>query len=130
MLVKRVNEPVCAEWWFPGGRIHFTETREAAARRKLFEECGLSGVVVEELETVDVILPAQSVSRVSHAITTFYLIDVPANSTVRLDQQASDFAWKKPASWLEEALHPMVRKTLAQLQTRAATVGRPDSVKT
>lgn len=37
----RENQPEQGKWWFPGGRIHFGESRLDAARRKVKEECGL-----------------------------------------------------------------------------------------
>ena len=35
LLVKRANYPALGEWWFPGGRVHFLETRHGAVKRKL-----------------------------------------------------------------------------------------------
>ena len=118
LLLRRVNEPARGEWWFPGGRVHFGEKREAAARRHLLEECGLHAADVEELWTQEVILPLESNSHVSHGITTLYAVDVDTAAPVRLDSQTSEFAWKQPVCWHEETLHPTVRDIFANLETR------------
>lgn len=114
LLVRRTNEPARGHWWFPGGRVHFGETRETAARRQLMKECGLHAASVEELWTRDVILPLESDTRMSHGITTLYAVNVETSSQVMLDEQASDFAWKKPAVWEKEPLNTFVRETLRQ----------------
>src|SRR5512136_1232718 len=41
LLLKRNNEPVKGEWWFPGGRIRRGENLEDALRREIREETGL-----------------------------------------------------------------------------------------
>lgn len=118
LLVRRTNEPARGEWWFPGGRIHFGERREDAARRQLLKECGLHGADVEELWTVDVILPLDSTDRVSHGITTLYAVTAKAPTDVTLDDQASEFAWRHVADWQEKSLHPIVRQALLNFQER------------
>lgn len=115
LLVRRTNEPAHGQWWFPGGRVHFGETRETAAMRQLMKECGLHATSLKELWTRDVILPLESGTRVSHGITTLYAATVAASSHVLLDEQASDFAWKKPAAWAKEPLETLVRDALQQV---------------
>ena len=112
LLVRRTHEPARGQWWFPGGRIHFGETRETAAKRQILKECGLHAARVAELWTRDVIIPLESGTRLSHGITTAYVVNVAASAHVILDDQASAFAWKKPAVWGKESLHPFVRDTL------------------
>ena len=112
LLVRRTNEPARGQWWFPGGRVHFEESREVAVMRVLMQECGLRAGRVEELSTLDVILPLESAGRVSHAIATFYLVTVDSPCKITLDDQASDFAWKKPALWEKEPLNAFVRDAL------------------
>jgi len=114
LLVRRTNEPARGEWWFPGGRVHFGETREAAATRKLAEECGLSTADARELWTLDVILPVKTESRISHGITTVFAAFVPSESQINLDAQASEFSWKRPTAWQRENLHPLVHEVLSR----------------
>jgi len=42
LLVRRARPPAAGLWAFPGGRIEPGETAEAAARREMLEETGLS----------------------------------------------------------------------------------------
>ena len=41
LLINRKNKPVKGQWWFPGRRMSYKETRREAAIRKLTEECNL-----------------------------------------------------------------------------------------
>jgi ADP-ribose pyrophosphatase YjhB (NUDIX family) len=121
LLVRRTNEPACGQWWLPGGRIHFGETREAAVQRQLRTECGLDVSSLEELWTVDVILPIERTSHVSHGITTVYSVVAKAPCEVTLDLQASEFEWRPLADWRKESLHPVVQKILADLKAPTFT---------
>jgi colanic acid biosynthesis protein WcaH len=119
LLVRRTNEPARGQWWFPGGRVHFGENREAAVTRQLLKECGLHAATRQELWTLDVILPIESTSRVSHGITTLYAVTAKAPAEVTLDDQASEFAWRRLAAWQKESLHPMVHQILLDFESRA-----------
>jgi colanic acid biosynthesis protein WcaH len=41
LFLKRNNEPVKGEWWFPGGRIHKGESLEQTLCREIKQETGL-----------------------------------------------------------------------------------------
>ncbi|MGL4405683.1 MAG: NUDIX hydrolase [Notoacmeibacter sp.] len=47
LLVKRANEPAKDQWAFPGGRVERGEKLDAAARRELFEETGMTASEIE-----------------------------------------------------------------------------------
>lgn len=51
LLVKRAGEPYQGRWALPGGFVRLEEDLEAAARRELEEETGVSGVYLEQLYT-------------------------------------------------------------------------------
>jgi 8-oxo-dGTP diphosphatase len=51
LLVKRKHSPFEGMWAIPGGFVQIDETLEAAARRELQEETGLSDIYLEQLYT-------------------------------------------------------------------------------
>jgi ADP-ribose pyrophosphatase YjhB (NUDIX family) len=120
LLVRRTNAPARGQWWFPGGRVHYGETRQAAVRRQLLKECGLEAGTVNELWTLDVILPLDSATHVSHGITTLYAVTAKPPARVVLDDQASEFAWRESPAWQSEALHPIVRQVLREIDNNKA----------
>ncbi len=95
LLLKRENEPAKNQWWFPGGRILFGETRNEAVARKIKQECGISGTVIEDLGTFDLFLTFKSTEEdqvLSHGISTFFLVRVDSD-TIQLDNQSSEYQW-------------------------------------
>jgi ADP-ribose pyrophosphatase YjhB (NUDIX family) len=97
LLVRRRNPPAANEWWFPGGRVLIGERREAAAYRKLSEECGLRAHGTRDLGTYDLILPLPD-GGISHAVTTVFHL-LADDGQVQLDAQSSEFAWRTAAAW-------------------------------
>jgi len=53
LLVRRRNPPDAGRWGFPGGKIEFEETIEAAAERELFEETAVRGHACRVFTAVD-----------------------------------------------------------------------------
>ncbi len=51
LLVKRANPPFQGQWAIPGGFVQYNEALDAAARRCLREETGISNVYLEQLYT-------------------------------------------------------------------------------
>src|SRR5438477_8518175 len=51
LLIQRGLEPFKGRWALPGGFVHVDETLDAAARRELQEEAGLTNVFLEQLYT-------------------------------------------------------------------------------
>jgi len=116
LLLLRRNHPACGEWWFPGGRVLYLETRKQAALRKLREECGIHAISADEIGTYDVMLEDPEKGFTSHAVTTLFVIrtDVSADST--LDAQGAACAWRTPERWREEPLHDFVLAGLSLLE--------------
>lgn len=112
LLARRTNEPAMGEWWFPGGRVHYLETRVDAAVRKLREECGLESDQLVELGAFDVIVERSDNSSKSHAITTLYFARVGSPPIFTLDSQNSEAEWRLPLEWLKMELHPFIQRGL------------------
>lgn len=115
LLIKRNNEPVKGEWWFPGGRVHLLETREQAAVRKLKEECGFEAFQIKEMGTDDVILDMPGEANPRHGISTLFHIIVRKQGDVILDAQSHDSDWRMPDEWLSESLHLFVKQGITLL---------------
>lgn len=114
LLIKRANEPAKGQWWFPGGRVHFLETREQAAIRKLKEECGLEALQVTEMGTYDVILNMPHNTLPRHGITTLFHISIKQQGDVILDSQSHDSAWRLKEDWLKVNLHQFIHDNLVR----------------
>jgi colanic acid biosynthesis protein WcaH len=109
LLVKRANEPAKGQWWFPGGRVYYKETRHGAAIRKLKEECGLDPVEIKELGTFDVMLENPTNSSIAHGITTLFCMRISSRNGFQLDNQGIAFNWKSLKEWENIPLHEFVR---------------------
>lgn len=114
-MIKRANEPAKGQWWFPGGRVHYLETREQTAKRKLKEECGLDALQVKEMGTYDVILDMPDEANQSHGITTLFHISVRKQGDVVLDAQSFNSDWRTPDEWLCESLHFFIKQGITLL---------------
>jgi 8-oxo-dGTP diphosphatase len=55
LLVRRANPPDAGLWGFPGGKIEYGETVEAAALRELFEETAVTAEARGVITTLDII---------------------------------------------------------------------------
>lgn len=111
LLLRRKNEPAAGQWWFPGGRVLYFETREDSASRKLEEECGLVATQFQELGTFEILFYSLQDARV-HSITTLFKVQVTRESTIRLDHQSDEARWFSPAEWLKCELHAFIRFSL------------------
>jgi colanic acid biosynthesis protein WcaH len=113
LLAKRANEPARGMWWFPGGRVHFLETRLLAAERKLKEECGLLPEKIIELGTFDVIVEkSDDPDAKFHGITTLFHVKVSGRTNYTLDAQNSEADWRLPDEWLKFDLPRFVQESL------------------
>jgi len=121
LLLRRRNEPMAGQWWFPGGRVLFGERRSQAAKRKLKEECGLSqGDAFEELGTFDWFFSFGEGQRV-HSVTTLFKVIVDSMNDITLDQQSYEARWDYPRNWLRTGLDPMMLEGIAALGTDTLT---------
>lgn len=113
LMLKRKNEPSKGQWWLPGGRIHFGESRIDAARRKLEEECGLKEKSLLEMGTFDLIYPPKKVrAYVTHGISTVFIVEV-VPGIVRADKRHSaGIKWGNSDYWLANTKDEYLRRIL------------------
>lgn len=121
LLVRRAEEPARDEWWFPGGRVHYGETRKDAARRKLREECGLAVESISDHGTYELFFTGDPDV---HGITTVLFADVAEAVPPTLDNHAEDARWMPPDHWLAQALHPFVRARIEEAVAARNGAGR------
>lgn len=113
LMLRRNDEPAKGEWWFPGGRIHYHESRKDAVARILERECSLKTELITEGKTFELIFDTESkLSHSSHGITTLYEIGVGKNNLVTVDNCSSDYAWKTAKEWLNKVEHEFLRNAL------------------
>ncbi len=105
LLLKRKNEPTRGQWWFPGGRVDFGETRFQAVGRKLKEECGLVAVKVQELGTYDLFFDQEP----KHAITTIFQVAIQNPENLKLDGQSEQSDWRVPSDWEKVELNTFIK---------------------
>lgn len=113
LLVKRRNEPAKNRFWLPGGRVLKGETRRDAARRKVLEECGVGVDFLVELFTSETIFDDGPAGIPVHSVNTVYFTMIK-DTDVTLDEQSSEFAWRRPGDWLLEDMHPYVQTALRE----------------
>ena len=85
LLVRRNNEPVKGEWWFPGGRIRKGESLEEALRREIVEETGL------ELDDFELFNVYSRVFPERHDIAIAFLCRCK-QGRVKLNREHSEYA--------------------------------------
>lgn len=113
LMLKRSNDPAKGKWWFPGGRVHFNETRTEAVKRKAKQECGLNISKIRELGTKDLVLH-NSDATLSHAITTVFLVHV--EGTIVLDEQSESFEYKNAKEWLSSDIDLFLKHAIAEAE--------------
>jgi 8-oxo-dGTP diphosphatase len=90
LLVERALEPFKGSWALPGGFVHVDETIDAAARRELAEEAGLTNVFLEQLYTFGAVErdPRERIVSVAY----FALVKL-SDYNVRAAADAADARW-------------------------------------
>src|SRR5437588_7483049 len=114
LLIQRGLEPFKGRWALPGGFVRVDETVDAAARRELSEETGLTNVFLEQLYTFGAVDrdPRERVVSVAHSALV-RLAEDPASGAA----DASAAAWfpvaKPPALAFDHA--EILRTALCRL---------------
>jgi 8-oxo-dGTP diphosphatase len=90
MLIRRGVEPFKGRWAIPGGFVHVDETIDAAARRELREETGITNLYLEQLYTFGAVDrdPRERVVTVA-----YYALVRMTDHQVKAATDAADAAW-------------------------------------
>ena len=92
LLVRRRNPPDAGCWGFPGGKMEFGETIEAAAERELFEETAIKGQACRVFTAVDAFDHGGSGAVVAHFILVAVLCRWVSGEPIAGDD-ALDAGW-------------------------------------
>lgn len=115
LLVRRGRAPAKGWYAFPGGRVEDSETLEAAARRELLEETGLTAGSLAPLVTVPV---GDDDGRPAFRLTVFH--GTGFTGTLAAGDDADDAGWFDAGAVAGLAVLADVREiALALLQGRA-----------
>jgi mutator protein MutT len=104
--LKRNNQPVKGEWWFPGGRIRKGESPQQALRREIKEETGLELTSYRLVNVYSRVFPER------HDITIVYLCK-SKKGNVKLNDEHSEVLFSKTTP---DKLHPYMVETIKDAQ--------------
>lgn len=97
LLVKRKNEPLKNKFWMVGGRLLKNEKTHEGIIRKIKQEIGINpkttkfiGHFEEFFEKTE-----QKIKSNFHSISFVFLVFIPSNATIKMDDQSSDYKWVK-----------------------------------
>ncbi len=99
LFLRRNNEPVKGEWWFPGGRVRKGESLEGALRREISEETGLQIRKYRLINVYSRVFPER------HDITIVYLCRCKERK-IMLNNEHSEYALFSSAP---EGLHDYLK---------------------
>jgi len=106
LFLRRKNQPVLGEWWFPGGRIRKGESLDEALYREVEEETDL------EISSYKLINVYSRVFPERHDITIAYLCKCK-EGRVTLNNEHSGYSLFKG---LPTGLHPYLLETIRDSQ--------------
>ena len=101
-FLRRNNEPVKGQWWFPGGRIRRGESLKQALHREIKEETGLDVTSARFIGVYSRIFPER------HDITIAYLCRCK-EGRVKLNDEHSEYGF---FTMNPDGLHPFLVETV------------------
>ncbi len=106
LFLRRKNNPVKGQWWFPGGRVRKGETLREALYREVKEETGLE---VIESELVNVY---SRIFDTRHDISIVYLCNCKGTK-IDLNTEHSEYKYFKK---LATNIHPHIIQVINDLE--------------
>lgn len=113
LLGRRANKPLQGEYYFPGGRVYKGETLEAAIKRKVNEETGLTIEVIRQLKTGELLAEDGPFGGPTHTINVTFLAKVVGDLTLKTDSQHEELSW---ISVTEDSLLPYIKDYLSSVK--------------
>jgi colanic acid biosynthesis protein WcaH len=94
LLGKRSNKPAKGQWFVVGGRIIRGEKLEAAVRRHIKEELGISKIEIKKLLGArETIFKTSAQGTKPHTRNTIEQAEIPFKNYISHDNQNSEFKW-------------------------------------
>lgn len=92
LLVRRKNEPMKNQLWFPGGRLFKNEKSEHAALRIAKSEVGLDCSIRKFLGVYETEFDSGPNNIPVHSVNLTYLLRASSNK-IKLDEHHSEYYW-------------------------------------
>ncbi|WP_298286464.1 NUDIX hydrolase [Acidocella sp.] len=113
LLIRRAKPPGLGLWSLPGGKQELGETAEAAARRELFEETGLTCGPLTLIGHADIISRDETGNIEFHYTVLDFAAPYTGGAPVAADD-ASATAWAREEDYNRYALTPALLDMLSK----------------
>jgi len=116
LLLKRKNEPVKGQYWFPGGRVYKMETIKETALRKAKEEVNLD-CQFQEIISIEESMFKQNKNMMTdiHTVNICCKLVADSISEISLEKQHNGNIWVTTDSAKKMELHPCVMGPLEKV---------------
>ncbi len=113
LLVKRKDEPLKDEWFFPGGRAHRNELLADAAKRIAENEVGLQIGFPLFMGFEEMFFETDPFNHSGGTSTVNMVFNsISKSKTVKLDKHHKKYQWIDPHELMTGQYHPHLRKYL------------------